>query len=158
MIARETRSEEETRRLGRELGGLLAAGDVLGLRGGIGAGKTTLADGLLRGLECPDRAASPTFVLVREHAGRLPVLHLDLYRLEREGELAAIGVPELLESGAVVVVEWCERLGALAPEEWLEILIEWGGAERERRIRLEPHGPRWEARLRDARWTGAGES
>lgn len=155
MIAVESRSDGETRELGRRLGERLQAGDVVGLRGDIGAGKTTFADGLLGGLDCAERAASPTFVLVREYPGRAPVLHLDLYRLEREEELLGIGVPELLGSGAVVVVEWCDRLGRLAPADWLEVNFDWGARDNERRIRFLPRGTRWEERLRTVELTGA---
>src|SRR5262245_45066231 len=104
-------SEAETRALGEALGrAVLAAGGVatIALLGPLGAGKTCLVQGLARGLGVPDdrRVGSPTFTLVNEHAGAVTLYHADLYRIEREEELAEIGLEEYLAQRAVVVIEW----------------------------------------------------
>jgi len=105
-------SEQETFDLGRSLGQRLSGGEVIVLEGPLGAGKTVFARGVAAGIGVdPEEVASPTFTLVHQHQGpRTGLLHIDLYRLERPEELATIGLEELLTSGAVVVVEWGERL------------------------------------------------
>lgn len=128
----QTRSEEETRRLGERLAAELAPAGVLLLSGELAAGKTVLAQGVARGLGIdPAEVQSPTFTLVREHAGpggRL--LHLDLYRLE-SAQTAALGLEDLLLASAVKVVEWAERLPFAVPAA-LHLRIERrGGEERE---------------------------
>jgi tRNA threonylcarbamoyladenosine biosynthesis protein TsaE len=108
---------EDTEALGAEWAPLLKAGDVLLLRGVLGAGKTCLTRGLARGLGAnPEAVASPTFSLVREvTGGRLPLHHVDLYRLEQLRELDSLGLDELFNGPGVSVVEWPERLGPQAP-------------------------------------------
>jgi len=121
----ETGSVEETRAAGERLGRELRGGEVVLLHGPLGAGKTAFVQGLARGLDVPPerRVASPTFTLVNEHAGRVPLYHVDLYRLEKEREMEEIGLAEYFESGGVVAVEWAERLGALAPAAPIEVRI-----------------------------------
>jgi tRNA threonylcarbamoyladenosine biosynthesis protein TsaE len=143
-------SAEETAALGERLGALLEAGDVLLLDGPLGAGKTALTQGIARGVGVPPerRVASPTFTLVNEHPGRVPLFHLDLYRIEDPGELVEIGVEEALGPRGVAVVEWAERLGpAHTPRERLEIHIDITGPEA-RRLRFVAVGARPEAVLR----------
>ena len=111
---RTTASTGETEALGAALAPGLGVGDVLALHGPLGSGKTRLVAGLARGLGAAARVRSPSFTLVHEYAGRVPLLHLDLYRLERPA-VDGLGLEELVSRG-VVVVEWAERL----PEVWLE--------------------------------------
>ncbi|MDD9947002.1 MAG: tRNA (adenosine(37)-N6)-threonylcarbamoyltransferase complex ATPase subunit type 1 TsaE [Myxococcales bacterium] len=101
-----------TRRLGRALGTVVRAGDLLLLRGDLGAGKTFLTRALARGLGVPAsvRVTSPTFELVHELPGRVPLIHVDLYRLDDPGELVELGLRERIGADAVVVVEWGERM------------------------------------------------
>jgi tRNA threonylcarbamoyladenosine biosynthesis protein TsaE len=137
-----SRSPEETRALGRALAQRLAAGDLVCLFGELGAGKTTLMQGLAEGLGSPEPATSPSFTLIHEHGGRVRLYHLDLYRL-RPQDLAEAGIEEALGADGVVAVEWAERL----PEELragaLEIQIEFDEAEpATRRVRFHPLGPR----------------
>jgi tRNA threonylcarbamoyladenosine biosynthesis protein TsaE len=113
-LARRTGSVEATERLGRAFAPALRAGDVLALSGDLGAGKTRFVAGLVHGLNPATRVRSPSFTLVNEYAGALPVFHLDLYRL-RTGEVDGLGLEEYAERGALVV-EWGERL----PSHWLE--------------------------------------
>ncbi len=101
----------ETEALGAEWGRQAQSGWLIGLSGGLGAGKTQLVNGLARGLEAAGRAPSPTFALVHEyHEGRLPLFHLDLYRLATRGQIIAAGLePYLVRPRGVAVVEWIER-------------------------------------------------
>ena len=105
-------SPDETEALGAEWGGAAMPGWVIGLQGDLGAGKTCLVRGLARGLQIPGRVHSPTFSLVNEYeGGRLPLAHLDLYRLESERDLLTSGIEEHFYSPeGIVVVEWIERL------------------------------------------------
>jgi tRNA threonylcarbamoyladenosine biosynthesis protein TsaE len=114
---------EATRRLGRLIGQFAEAGDVLLLQGDLGAGKTTLTQGLAQGLEIADRITSPTFALLHEYDGRLPLFHFDLYRLDAP-DLGQLGFAEIWEDGhGVVVIEWPERLGGQGPAEHLDVRI-----------------------------------
>ena len=145
-------SPAATRRLGEQLGRLLDAGDVVALLGGLGAGKTAFVQGLARGLGVTSaRVASPSFTIVNEHAGRLPLYHVDLYRLEDAAALEAIGFSEYLARGGVAVVEWFDRFPDEQPADRLEVRIEVTGA-RTRRIHATAFGAT--AALRLARWIG----
>jgi len=108
--------------LGERLGRLLQAGDVVGLLGPLGAGKTTFAQGIARGLEVPpDRhVASPTFALVNQHPGRVPFVHADLYRINQPAELAELGLAEAYDYAAAAI-EWLDRFPAVAPADHLEV-------------------------------------
>ena len=109
-VARRTTSAEETERLGEALAASLREGDVVALRGPLGAGKTRFVAGLARGLAPGARVRSPTFTLVNEYPGRITLAHLDLYRLE-PADVEALGLDDYLEGGALVV-EWGEKLPA----------------------------------------------
>ena len=116
-------SAEEMVALGREIATALSGGEVLGLVGNLGAGKTHLVRGILEGLGAGNPAASPTFSLVHEHNdGRVPVAHFDFYRMKSADEALGMGWDEYLASGSVLLVEWADRFdGALMPEDtqWL---------------------------------------
>lgn len=128
----ETATAEETEAEGEHAGRTLKEGDLLLLVGPLGAGKTTFVRGLARGIGSTDAVASPTFVLVRNYRGRVPLAHVDLYRLERAPELRDLGLDELLDGGAVVI-EWGDRIEAPGAR---VITIEPLGGDR-RRIRFE---------------------
>lgn len=102
-------SADETLRIGEEIGRRLLPGDALLLTGDLGAGKTTLTQGVALGLAIPERPRSPTFVMATEHHGRLPLYHLDLYRVDDLGELGELGLDEYLIGDGVTVVEWADR-------------------------------------------------
>jgi tRNA threonylcarbamoyladenosine biosynthesis protein TsaE len=109
-------SPEATREAASALARHLAPGDAIGLVGDLGAGKTCFVQGLARGLGVPDsvRVTSPTFTLINEHrGGRLPLYHVDLYRIDRPSELDHIGLDDLFRAPAVVAVEWCDRFPVL---------------------------------------------
>ena len=102
-------SEAETEEIGRELGATLRPGTVLAYRGGLGMGKTAFTRGLARGLGSTDRVTSPTFTIVNEYEGDIPLFHFDLYRLGSSDELFDIGWEDYLARGGVCAVEWSER-------------------------------------------------
>jgi tRNA threonylcarbamoyladenosine biosynthesis protein TsaE len=135
-------SPEETRRLAARLGRQLAPGDVVALNGELGSGKTEFVHGLADGLEVPANVvASPSFNLVHEYAGRVKLLHVDLYRLE---DLPAELLPDLEEylvGSQVVVVEWARRLAPLLPQDYLEVDLEISG-ETLRQYTFTGHGAR----------------
>jgi len=131
-----TRAPEETQALGERLGITLEAGDVVGLIGDLGAGKTCFIQGLVRGLGVTTRATSPTFVLINEYRGRLPVHHVDAYRVDSLAELLDLGLPELFASDGVTVVEWADKLFSLLPEDAIVVRIAGVGDE-PRRITIE---------------------
>ena len=111
-----SQSPEETQAIGRKLGESAAAGDIYLLRGELGSGKTTLAQGILWGIGVDEYARSPTFVLVNEYVARLPVYHIDLYRTGSTDEVADLGLDEYLFGDGVCIVEWPERAPAYFPE------------------------------------------
>lgn len=132
-----TASEEETIALGQELARRLPPSAVVLLIGELGAGKTTLAKGIVQGLGAaqPEDVSSPSFTLIHEYGVRPKVYHVDLYRLEEPRELATLGLEELLEREAVVLVEWGERFPDRWPDERIEIhLRALEGEQREIRI------------------------
>jgi len=126
-----TNSPAETEAEGERLGGLLRQGDLLLLKGDLGAGKTTFVRGVARGAGSSAHVASPTFQLVRVYPGRLQLAHVDLYRVEAGGQLADLGLDELLDQGAVVV-EWGDRLEAAEAT-----LLSIGGDRRRLRVERE---------------------
>jgi len=127
-----THSEAETARAGETLAASLRPGDSVLLRGDLGMGKTVFARGLARGLGVPaDEVRSPTFTLVNPYRGRIPVHHIDLYRIEKPGDLDELGLEEILEGDGVAIVEWSERLGPYLPEHPVTVTIEdLGGSSR----------------------------
>jgi len=119
-----TQSEEETIALGEKLAAELPAKAVVLLVGNLGAGKTTLAKGIVKGLgaaQC-DEVSSPTFTLIHEYSPS--VYHIDLYRLDREDQVATLGLGEIFDRTAVVLIEWGERFTRLIPEERIEIRLQ----------------------------------
>jgi tRNA threonylcarbamoyladenosine biosynthesis protein TsaE len=145
-----TGSPLATRRLATRLGRLARAGDVLALVGSLGAGKTTFVTGLAEGLGVPreTRVQSPTFTLVNEYQGRLPLYHIDLYRIAEAGELDELGLHEYLGGVGCCAVEWFDRFPEVAPAGYLEVGFELLG-ERGRRLTVTPHGAVAEARARE---------
>ena len=124
----ESRSPHETKSWGRRLASLLEGGELLGLIGDLGAGKTCFIKGLARGLSLREEdILSPTFTMIQEHHGRFPLYHIDLYRLE-EATLDDLGLREYLFSEGVAAVEWFERLRGGADMDYLAVRISYAGA------------------------------
>jgi tRNA threonylcarbamoyladenosine biosynthesis protein TsaE len=127
-----SRSPEETQAAGARLAARLEAGDVVALVGELGAGKTCFVQGLARGLGVTRHATSPTFVLVNEYRGRLPVHHVDAYRTDTLTELLDLGLAELVDGDGVTLIEWADRLWPLVPARaWVVTLRGVGDEPRE---------------------------
>lgn len=118
-----------TRELGARLAPAARAGDLVCLRGDLGAGKTQLAKGFGAGLGVTDTISSPSFILMAEYAGRLPLFHVDLYRLADAADALAGGLLDERQADGVTLVEWPERMGAFLPASRLDIMIEGTGDE-----------------------------
>lgn len=142
MLTIQTHESAATFALGRTLGRLLAAGDVVCLTGDLGAGKTLLVQGIAAGLGVSDDVTSPTFTILQVYeTGRLPLYHFDLYRLDSPDELDNIGFAEYT---GVAVIEWADKFPAAMPDERLLIELKRGaGGESDRRIELTPAGGRY---------------
>lgn len=131
-IALTTISAEETTALGERLGRLLGPGDVVALFGDLGAGKTTLTKGIAVGLGLAADIHSPTFTLIHEHPGAVPLYHVDLYRLSSEEEVETLGLEEYIYSDGVTIIEWADRMKSILPKDRLDITLRMqGDTERE---------------------------
>jgi tRNA threonylcarbamoyladenosine biosynthesis protein TsaE len=135
---------EQTQLLGSYLGELAQENDLFLLTGDLGSGKTCLVQGIAHGLAITEYAFSPSFVLVREYHGRLPLCHIDLYRLDHVAEISDLGLEECLYNNRVCAVEWAEKGLALWPRNNLLIRLDYvSGSETQRIIRLKPEGQRY---------------
>jgi tRNA threonylcarbamoyladenosine biosynthesis protein TsaE len=119
----------DTAAAGARLGERLGPGDVVALTGELGAGKTSFVQGLVRALGVTAGATSPTFVLVNEYRGRLPIHHVDVYRVDTLTELIDIGLEELMDGEGVTVIEWADRMEPLLPARTIRVHIEGVGEE-----------------------------
>jgi tRNA threonylcarbamoyladenosine biosynthesis protein TsaE len=133
--------ETTTKSIGAAVAGLLDPGDVVGLAGDLGAGKTRLVQGAAAALGVDGPVLSPTFMLVREYDGDPPIHHVDAYRLSGPLELEDLGLEDVLSADAVVFVEWAAAL----PESWLELVLHIGDDDH-REIEVRPHGRAWAVR------------
>jgi tRNA threonylcarbamoyladenosine biosynthesis protein TsaE len=150
-----SRSAKDTQAIAAEVARLAAAGDLIVLGGDLGAGKTTFTQGFGAALGVEEPITSPPFVLRRTYEGaRLPIVHMDVYRLEHLQEAVDLGLAEILDDGAVALVEWGDLVAAVLPADFLEIMIEQvdddadGASDDDRRLRIRPVGTRWHARMR----------
>jgi len=134
-------SPEQTQHLGKHLGKLVQAGDVLCLIGNLGSGKTCLTQGIAWGLGIKEYAFSPSFVIVRECQGRFPLYHIDFYRLEQLDEIVGLGLEEYFYGNGICVIEWAEKGMEVLPEEKLVIRLNYI-AETERSFSIEAEGER----------------
>jgi tRNA threonylcarbamoyladenosine biosynthesis protein TsaE len=144
-----TASAGQTQDLAAALAATAAPGDLVLLAGEMGAGKTAFAQGFARGLGITDQVTSPTFTIVQEYSGgRLNMHHLDVYRLETLREVADLGLGEMLDEDAVMLVEWGDFVLPALPDQYLELRITFGEDDDERRIELRGVGGSWPARAR----------
>jgi len=124
MIKVCTASEKETVEIGRKLGMLFTGGEVIALNGELGAGKTAFTKGIALGLGISEYITSPTFALVNEYEGRVPLYHFDVYRISDEDELVEIGFEDYIYGNGVSVVEWSSLTPHIIPENRVEVIIE----------------------------------
>jgi tRNA threonylcarbamoyladenosine biosynthesis protein TsaE len=141
-----TETPEQTREVGGVLATFLRPRDTVILTGDLGAGKTTLVQGIGRGLGVEEHVASPTFTLVREYAGRLDVAHVDVYRLERIQDVVDLGLDELGGPDRVLLVEWGDAVEELLSDDRLVVELTTDGVGETRRITIVPQGRSWAAR------------
>jgi tRNA threonylcarbamoyladenosine biosynthesis protein TsaE len=148
-----TRSPEETLVVGSALAPSLVPGDVVSLSGDLGAGKTVLVRGVATALGVDARVTSPTFTIVHHLAGRLPIVHVDVYRLSSFQEVLDLGFEELLDPEAVLFVEWGEAVAPLLPRRHLEIEIRRPDTlgDSERALTFRPYGDEWLRKLESTR-------
>lgn len=143
-----TRGESHTAAIGRRLGLLARSGDVFLFSGQLGTGKTCFIRGLANGLGISEHAFSPSFVLVREYRGRLPLFHMDFYRLEQPAEIAELGLEEYLAGEGVCAIEWAERGALLLPPDHLAVELAYVPAMTDdRSLVLNARGSRYVALL-----------
>ena len=135
-------SEVQTRRLGARLAQLLQPGDVIGLVGDLGSGKTRWVQGVCQGLEVVDPVISPTFTLVNEYQGRWPVYHIDLYRLEDTADMLTFGLEDYLYGQGISLIEWADRADKHLPQDYLTIELYYIETTK-RRVVIRPHGTRF---------------
>lgn len=117
-------SADETVALGERLGAFLRPGDIIALEGNLAAGKTTITKGIARALGVDDTITSPTFCLVSEYAGKMPLYHFDVYRLQGADDFANLGADEMLYGNGVCVIEWSEKIMEELPSRTIKIKIE----------------------------------
>ena len=165
-----SRTPDETQQLAATVAGALRPGDVVALTGELGAGKTCFVQGAARALGVAERVTSPSFVLRREYEGTVPVLHMDIYRLETLQEIVDIGYEEAFDDQRVTFIEWGDAMSPLLPHDHLELEFRLPPAtadvvvgNEDRRIVVRPRGEDWLRRLSELRgpleqWadTGAG--
>ena len=120
-----TSSSEETKAFGKKLAACLKPGSILALSGELGAGKTTLVQGIAQGLGVTDYVASPSFTLINEYHGKLPLFHIDLYRLENLAEIDDLGLEEYFDRPGTITIEWAEKMKKLLPDQtkWIKIEV-----------------------------------
>ncbi|MCL5290126.1 MAG: tRNA (adenosine(37)-N6)-threonylcarbamoyltransferase complex ATPase subunit type 1 TsaE [Firmicutes bacterium] len=139
-----TSSPEETVRVGKVLGALLEPGDLLCLSGDLGAGKTTFARGVALGLGIKGRVTSPTFILINEYPGKIPMYHMDVYRLDGPAGMDDLGYEEYFYGNGVTLVEWAEKVEKILPGERMDIYLAPSSEDSDaREITLKPRGGRY---------------
>jgi tRNA threonylcarbamoyladenosine biosynthesis protein TsaE len=147
-LALHSSSPDDTKAIAAALAPLVRPRDLIVLAGEMGAGKTAFAQGLALGLGVDDPVTSPTFTLVRTYEGRLPVHHVDVYRLERLVEVHDLGLSELLDGDGAVVIEWGDVVTAALPVDYVEVLMSFALSEDERSLVVRPVGHGWSMRFR----------
>jgi len=146
-----TKSPEETMRLGRKIGKLLKQGDVIALIGNLGAGKTVISKGLCSGLGVKeDYITSPTYTIINQYDGKIPVYHIDLYRLKNLDELYNLGWDEYIYGNGACIIEWADKAAEMLPEEYLMVNLEVTGTNK-RQIILQAKSSSYENLLERVR-------
>lgn len=143
------KSINDTNEFGEKLAILLKAGDIICLNGDLGVGKTTLSKSIGQGLGVIEYITSPTFTLINEYEGRLPLYHFDVYRLNSYEELEDLGLEEYFYANGVCLIEWADKIGPDLPENRLELWISKRGSEYEREIELKAYGERYKSLIEE---------
>lgn len=136
---------EDTERFGYRLGSVLEGGDIVCLTGDLGAGKTTLTKSIAKGLDVKDYVTSPTFALINEYKGRVPIYHFDVYRLEGIEDVIDLGFEEYFYSKGVTIIEWGNKIEKFLPEDILTIELNRGKKDDERIVSIYSSGKRSES-------------
>jgi len=137
-----TKSPEETKKLGKELSKLVKPGDLIAFYGELGAGKTCFIQGISQELEVKGYVTSPSFTIVNEYQGRIPIYHFDLFRLDNTEEILELGYEEYFYGEGLTVIEWAEKIEQLLPKEYLKIDIKFKDRN-QRTISFIPQGDRF---------------
>lgn len=136
IVEYRTSSPEETETLGERLAGILRGGEVLAFYGGMGMGKTAFTRGLARGLGIAEGVSSPTFALVHEYSGNIPLYHFDMFRVSGWDDLYSTGFFDYLETDAILAIEWSENIEGALPDGTIRIEICQGDEDNQRIIRI----------------------
>ena len=123
MITLTTKTAEETIALGKKIGNLLRKGDVIAMQGTLAAGKTTITKGIARALDISDTITSPTFCLISEYYGKMPLYHMDVYRLDGNEDFENLGTDDMLYGDGVSIIEWSEKIMDLLPKNTIVLKI-----------------------------------
>ena len=145
ITARST-SVDETRALAGAVATLVRPGDVIVLAGDLGAGKTAFAQGFAAARGVAEQVTSPTFVIARSYEGRFRLNHLDVYRLDDLQEAEDVGLAELVDDGAVTLIEWGDQITPLLPTDHLEVRLTFGDLDDDRTLVVRHNGRAWSAR------------
>jgi len=143
-----TKNPEETKKLGKEVGKLAKPGDLLAFYGELGVGKTCFIQGISRELEVQDYVTSPSFTIINEYHGKIPIYHFDLFRLNNAEEILELGYEEYFYGEGLTVIEWAEKIEQLLPKEYLKIDIKFKDRY-ERTISFIPQGDRFNKFLKE---------
>lgn len=144
----ETTTPAETQRLAKALAALLTEGDIISLTGDLGAGKTCFVKGLAAGFGIDISITSPTFNLIKEYRGRMPLYHFDVFRLNGPEDLFDLGYEDYFYGTGVTVIEWGDKVARLLPPDHLEIEFHRLAEENDRRLIIRPHGVSWDRRVK----------
>jgi tRNA threonylcarbamoyladenosine biosynthesis protein TsaE len=144
-----SKSAEQTNELGEHLGRMLQQGDIICLTGDLGAGKTAFTKGIGTGLDIKEFITSPTYTIINEYEGRIPLFHFDVYRLEGVDEMYELGYEEYFFGDGAVVVEWADLVKDIIPQERLWITILRGKEENSREILFDASGTRYQNILKE---------
>lgn len=144
-----TRGPNGTRRVGEMIGRFLKKGDVIALFGGLGTGKTCFVQGLAKGIGVKEWIRSPSFIIINEYMGRIPLYHIDLYRVEGMEELIGLGFQEYIyQDEGASVIEWAQKFIEILPKVYLRVEFSWVG-KTSRRIDLIPNGEHFQRMIED---------
>lgn len=137
-----TKSADETIELGKKLGSMLKGGEIIAMQGTLAAGKTTITKGIAQALGIKDTITSPTFCLISEYEGKIPLYHMDVYRLDGGEDFINLGVEDMIYGKGVSIIEWSEKVMSELPKKTIILRIEPVENTTERKITIEnwPHG------------------